>query len=420
MFGALTVRDFRYLWVGTFSSQIGLWVQQVALGWLAYDLTGSATFLGVVAMARSIPSVLLILPAGVFADRWDRRRLVLTSQVVTMINSTALAWLVASGQIQPLHLVIGTFVNGAAQSLNMPARQSLAPHLAGRQHIANAVALNSVSFNTSRVLGPSVAGILVWISGLSLCFSVQAVLMAVAVVCTIGISGAGRSSDASAHGSIWGSLVDGLAYVHRTRAVRAVFLVAAVPILIGSIYNQLMPVFARDVLDIGPSGMGALMSAVGFGSLVGSFLLAALSYYPRKGRIMIGMGLLSGVGLAMFALSQWLGLSLVALAVTGFALVVCLATGQTLLNLLAPNEFRGRVLSIWSMIWSFDAVTLLPAGWLTDHAGAPTTVLLSGALVFLFFVFMLSRKGEVRDYDDRAQLGGSEARMTGQPAPARA
>jgi MFS family permease len=122
----------------------------------------------------------------------------------------------------------------------------------------------------------------------------------------------------------------------------------------------------------------------------------------------------------MFALSQWLGLSLVALAVTGFALVVCLATGQTLLNLLAPNEFRGRVLSIWSMIWSFDAVTLLPAGWLTDHAGAPTTVLLSGALVFLFFVFMLSRKGEVRDYDDRAQLGGSEARMTGQPAPARA
>jgi MFS family permease len=244
--------------------------------------------------------------------------------------------------------------------------------------------------------------------------------MAVAVVCTIAISSAGRASGFSAPGSIWASLVDGLAYVHRTRAVRAVFLVAAVPILIGSIYNQLMPVFARDVLDIGPSGMGALMSAVGFGSLVGSFLLAALSYYPRKGRIMLGMGTIGEVGLAVFALSQWLGLSLVALAVTGFALVVCLATGQTLLNLLAPNEYRGRVLSIWSMIWSFDAVTLLPAGWLTDRAGAPTTVLLSGVLVFLFFLLMLSRKGEVRDYDDRARLASDEAQATVLPAPARA
>jgi MFS family permease len=162
-FSSLSVRDFRYLWFGSFASQIGMWVQQVAVGWLAYDLTGSATFLGVVATARSLSSVALTLPAGVFADRWDRRRLILFSQAMTLANASILAWLVASGLIAPWHLLVGSFVSGAAHSLNMPARQSLGPQLVGRRHIANAVALNSISFNTSRVLGPSIAGILAWV-----------------------------------------------------------------------------------------------------------------------------------------------------------------------------------------------------------------------------------------------------------------
>jgi MFS family permease len=408
------VRDFRYLWLGSFASQIGMWVQQVAVGWLAYDLTGSATFLGVVATARSVSSFALTLPAGVFADRWDRRRLILLSQVMILANAAVLAWLVATGAIAPWHLAVGAFISGASHSLNMPARQSLGPQLVGHRHIANAVALNSISFNTSRVLGPSIAGILVWIaavatfpgsgadsslqSNLALCFEVQAALMVIAVACTIAMNSSGGAHSERPRGSLWANLVDGLRYVNRTGPVRAVFLTASVPILVGSVYSQFMPVFARDVLDVGPSGMGALMSAIGVGSLLGAFALAALSNYPRKGLIMVGTGIGSGVSLMAFASSQSFGLSLVTLAATGFSLVVCLAIGQTLLTLTAPDEYRGRVLSIWSLIWSLEAVTVLPAGWLADRAGAPITVLICGIVVLVYFLMLASRKGQVRDY----------------------
>jgi MFS family permease len=297
----------------------------------------------------------------------------------------------------------------------MPARQSLAPQLVGRHHIANAVALNSISFNTSRVLGPSVAGVLVWIAALgtlpgtgddsllrnlALCFEVQAMLMIVAVACTIAISSAGSARNGQPRGSLWANLVDGLIYVRRTASVRAVFITAAVPILVGYVYAQFMPVFARDVLDVGPSGMGALMAAIGLGSMVGAFALAALSNYPRKGLVMVGTGIGSGISLIAFALSQSFGLSLVTLAATGFMLVVCLATGQTLLNLMVPDEYRGRVLSMWSMIWSLEAITILPAGWLADQAGAPITVVICGIVVLVYFLIVAARKGRVRDYRD--------------------
>jgi predicted MFS family arabinose efflux permease len=180
--------------------------------------------------------------------------------------------------------------------------------------------------------------------------------------------------------------------------VRAVFLTATVPILVGSVYAQFMPVFARDVLEVGPSGMGALMSAIGVGSLIGSFALAALSNYPRKGLIMVATGIASGISLTIFALSESFGLSLVALAATGLSLVVCLALGQTLLNLIVPDEYRGRVLSIWSLIWSLEAVIVLPAGWLADQAGAPVTVTICGLVVLVYFLIVASRRGQVRDY----------------------
>jgi len=413
-FGSLAVRDFRYLWIGSFASQIGMWIQQVAVGWLAYDLTGSATFLGVVVTARSLSSVTLTLPAGVFADRFDRRRIILVSQVLILANASVLAWLVATGAIAPWHLALASFISGASHSLNMPARQSLAPQLVGYHQIANAVALNSISFNTSRVLGPSIAGILVWIAALTMaagaadngsllgnlafCFEVQAALMLVAVACTMAIGRSGGAHAERPHGSLWTNLVDGIRYVRATGPVRAVFLTATVPILVGSVYSQFMPVFARDVLDVGPSGMGALMSAIGVGSMIGAFALAALSNYPRKGLIMVLTGIASGICLTAFASSQSFGLSLITLAATGFSLVVCLAMGQTLLNLIVPDEYRGRVLSMWSLIWSMEAVTVLPAGWLADRSGAPVTVLVCGIIVLGYFLIVAARRGQVRDY----------------------
>lgn len=241
---------------------------------------------------------------------------------------------------------------------------------------------------------------------LALCFEVQAGLMLVAVACTLAMSSTGPAGSGTPGGSLWGNLVDGLRYVRHTGPVRAIFLMASVPILMGSVYAQFMPVFARDVLDVGPSGMGALMSAIGFGSMIGSFALAALSNYPRKGLIMIGTGIGSGISLAIFAPSQSFGFSLVALALTGFSLVVCLSMGQTLITLMSPDGYRGRLLSIWSMIWSMEAVVVLPAGWLADQAGAPVTVFICGVVVLVYFLIVGSRRGQVRDYRDHFPGGG--------------
>jgi MFS family permease len=176
--------------------------------------------------------------------------------------------------------------------------------------------------------------------------------------------------------------------------------VAAVPILLGMTYMQLMPVFARDVLAVGPSGMGLLMSAVGAGSMVGAFISAALSDHPRKGLLLIASGLVLGGALCVFAVSQWLPLSLAALAIIGLAQALTMALDQTLLNLVTPNEYRGRMMSMYMMTWNFEPIVFLPAGWLTDQAGAPLTTVLAGVGVVASMLLIGARLKEIRNFQD--------------------
>lgn len=400
-FVSLGVRDYRYLWLGSFATQIGMWTQQVAMGWLAYDLTDTAIFLGVVAIARSIPSLIVTLPSGVLADRWDRRRIVVASQVVSMVNAVALAWLVADGSVVPWHLAASSLVMGFTHSFNMPARQALVAQLAGYRHTANAVALNAISFNTARVLGPALAGVLIGVVGLGACFGFYALSLFWGMVWTLAISDAGGPSRGGQHGSMWGSLVGGIRYMKESPTITALMAVAAVPILLGMTYMQLMPVFARDVLSVGASGMGLLMSAVGAGSMVGAFISAALSDHPRKGLLLIVSGLVLGGALCVFAVSQWLPLSLAALAILGLAQALTMALDQTLLNLVTPNEYRGRMMSIYMMTWNFEPIVFLPAGWLTDQAGAPVTTVLAGVGVVAAMLVIGARMGEIRNFRDR-------------------
>lgn len=395
-FAALAVPDFRYLWLGNFASQVGVWLQTVALGWVAYSLTDSGTFLGAVGLARALPSLLLTLPAGVIADRWDRRRILLLSQLGSMLNAVALAWLVASGTVQPWHILATGILGGITQSFNMPARQSLAPELAGARHLANAVALNAISFNTARVLGPALAGIFIGLWGLASCFVAQAAGFAWAVAWTVAIADrdAGRGQRPS--GSLWGNLVDGLRYVKGSPAVVGLLAISAVPIALGMIYLQLMPIVARDVLSVGASGMGLLMTAVGMGSLVGSFVAAALSHHPGKGIIQVVGGVALGGAIGLFAVSHWLTLSLVSLALVGVAQAIVQAINQTLLNIITPNEYRGRVMSVYLMTWNLAPMVWLPAGWLADVAGAPFAILLSGLLVSTTTLLIGARDREIR------------------------
>lgn len=289
-FAALAVRDFRYLWLGNFPSQIGVWLQAVAQGWLAYVLTDSGAFLGVVGLARAAPSILLTLPAGALADRWDRRLLLIASEVIGMANAVALAGLVAAGAIEPWHLLATSVVSGVSHSINIPARQSLAPELAGPRHLANAIALNAISFNTSRVIGPAIAGVLIGLWGIASCFGGQAAGHVWALAWTLAIRDTGEPRGAVAHGSLWANMVDGLRYTKESPPILATLGVSPAPIALGMIYAQLMPMMARDVLEVGASGMGTLMTAVGVGSLLGAVAAAVLSEHPRKDFIQIASG----------------------------------------------------------------------------------------------------------------------------------
>lgn len=410
-FIALTIRDFRYLWVGGFASQIGMWLQIVAQAWLAYDLTNSAVFLGILGLTRSVPAVALTLPAGVLADRWDRRRMMVSSQLIGMLNALALAWLVATDTIEPWHLVASGVVGAVTMSFNMPARQALAPQLAGYQHTANAVALNSISFNLSRVLGPALAGALIGLWGIAACFLVQAAGFVWSMAWTIAIDRERAAPTSARRGSMWANLGDGVRYVRTSPLLSGLWWIAAVPIVLGMAYMQLMPVFARDILDVGPSGMGMLMMVVGFGALGGSFIAAWLSAYPRKGLLLMGSGLIVGPGLVAFALSQWLPLSLAALVLLGVSQALCMVVNQIMLNLVCANEYRGRVLSLYMMTWHLSPLFFVPLGWLADVAGARLALALVGLVVGISMAAIGAWRREVRHFrDDDPSVEGNQYR----------
>jgi predicted MFS family arabinose efflux permease len=262
------------------------------------------------------------------------------------------------------------------------------------------VALNSISFNFSRVIGPSIAGLLLAGWGLGPCYAAQAILLVFAMVWTMRIGSAGAKHGAGYrhHGSMWSNMVEGLRYIRGSKMIMGVMTVAIVPIYLETIYQQLLPVFADNVLDVGGPGLAMMVTAVGVGSMVGGFATAALSSHPRKGLVMLSIGLFSGVTLAVFAVSRFMPLTLTMLALTGMTQAITMAMGQTMVNLIVPDQFRGRVMSVYMMLWSSSPLAMLPAGWTTDHYGATTTVLVSGILVVLFFLVAGRRRGIVRDF----------------------
>jgi MFS family permease len=280
-FASLGVRDYRYLVLSNFSSQIGLWIAMVAEGWLAFQLTGSATYLGVVSASRAIPSFILTLPGGVLADRLDRRRVIAVSQLLLALNAAAVSYLVLSDLVQPWHLIVSSIVSGVSNSINMPARQALAPQLAGRQFIANAVALNAISFNASRIIGPSIAGFILAQWGIGPCYACYTVLLAVAMfwVTRISVSGGteGQAVPQRVRASMWANMVEGLGYIRQSREISSIMAVAIIPIYLEMIYQNLLPVFADDILDVGGPGLAKMVTAVGIGSMIGGFVTAALS-----------------------------------------------------------------------------------------------------------------------------------------------
>jgi MFS family permease len=395
-FAALRHRNFRIFYWGQLLSLAGTWMQSTAQGWLVLELTNDPLLLGLVTAASTLPVFLFTLYAGVLADRGDKRRIVTAAQAVLMACAFALAVLTQTQRISVPVLLALVFVSGTANAFEVPTRQAFFVELVGREDLTNAIALNSSAFNATRVVGPAIAGTLMAGLGVAACFYANGVsfLFVIAGLFAMRLPPhRPRRMEASALEHVR----EGLRFIRGNRVVRTLVWMIAAMSVFAFPYAMLLPVFARDVLHVGASGLGWLLSASGIGALAAGIVLAATGSRLPRGRLMVASSAAFALLLAAFALSRSFPLSLVLLAGLGFTMILNNATTNALLQSVVPDALRGRVMSVYVfMFLGMAPLGSLQAGALARWIGAPHA-LAAGAAVFLALVLWVTvRVPEVR------------------------
>ena len=395
-FDALRHRNFRLYWTGQLISLVGTWMQSVAQGWLMHRLTNSAFWLGLLGFVQFLPTMLFSLPGGVIADHLNRRKLLLWTQSLFLIQAAILAALVTTGVLTPAHperawmlLALAGFY-GIVNSLDMPTRQSFIVEMVGRESLPNAIALNSSAFNTARIIGPAVAGVLLAVVGEGGCFWLNALSYVAVIVSLARIRLPAREPGVVPR--LRSTLIEGVRYAWSMRPIRNLLLLLGITAGIGFQYQLLLPVYARVILHAGPKGFGLLVTAFGVGALFGAVRLT--EKHDRRGlraNLLIGLAA-CGVGLAAFAWSRTLWLSLLAGALTGFGLIVYLASTNTLLQLTTEDRFRGRVMSLYTLMFAGTTpIGAIAAGAIAQRYSAPISTSAS-AIIMLLGAFAVSRR----------------------------
>ena len=374
---------YRRYWAGMLVSNIGSWLQLVAQGWLILALTGSPADLGLYGLLRSIPTLTITLVGGAVADRVDRRRILLVTQSLAALLALLLGILDLTGTIRPWHILAIAFATATVMAFDNPARQAIVPGLVGNDRVASAVGLNSAGWNAAAVIGPSLAGLLVAAAGTGWAFVLNGVsyLPVLWAIWTIAPAPPERTSTTSlvVHVRV------GLRAVRHDRRLLGLLTLLAVPTFLGRPYLQLMPVFARDILHTSAAGYGALMGINGVGALSGALLVGRLGARQDRGRILFLVNLVFAGILVGFALSRWLELSAILLFLIGASQTLLMALTNTLIQLIVPDEFRGRVMALYTLIpMGLMPLGTMALGGIGDLFGVPATVAVaaSGALVF--------------------------------------
>jgi MFS family permease len=395
-FSSLKHRNYRYLWSGTLLMGAGQWIQQVTLGWLLYDLTGSSILLGLLNGARAIPFLVAGPIAGVVADRVDRRKLLLLVQHSLFATTFIMGFLTATGYIAPWHLFVFTLLTGIAWSFSDPVRQTLIPNVVPKKDLVNAVALNSVANNATKVMGPAIGGLLIALFGVAGNFFVQSVAYA-GVLAMIYRMVAPHTPAQARQSSMLANMQEGLRYVWSNSLVLALILIALVPRLLAVPYQTLMPIFQKDVLRVGPAGLGMLMAAPGIGGLIALLTLASIAgRVKRQGLLMLGAVMLLGIFLVIFSQTASFKLALLTLVGVGACQVMFNATVNTLLHLTIPDELRGRVMSIYMLDRGLMPAGAMLAGTSAHFIGAPATTGLMGFSVVLLGIVLAWRVPLIR------------------------
>lgn len=379
IFRALYSRNYRLFFGGQGVSLIGTWMQQIAMSWLVYRLTDSAFLLGLIGFSSQISSLLFSPFAGVLSDRWNRHHILVVTQSLAMIQAFILASLTLTGIIAVSHLIILSVFLGLVNAFDMPTRQAFVVEMVEkREHLGNAIALNSFLFNGARLVGPSVAGILISILGEGLCFLLNGFSFFSVIVALLAMKMRANKEEA-AKTKVWPELKEGFVYAFGFPPIRSILLFIGWISFVGTANTTLMPVFARDVLHGDSKTYGFLMSAIGLGAIIAAIFLASRKTVIGLGRIIvIGSGIF-GMGLIFFSLSHILWLSFFLLLLTGFGMMVHMASSNTILQTIVDDDKRGRVMSLYATSFMGMApLGSLVGGSLAGWIGAPLTLVLVG------------------------------------------
>ncbi len=396
---ALTHRNFRLLWLGALTSSIGTWMQKVAQAWLIVTMTGSSSafYLGLDSFAGEAPILLFTLIGGVVADRRDRRHMMLLSQVIQMSVAFTLAGLIFANVIQIWMVITLSFIAGCAQAFGGPAYQSLVPTLVGKEHLPNAVALNSIQFNLARVIGPIIAGVALATFGMVACFGLNGISFLFVIAAILALRDIHVPPSTTV--SIVDQMKDGLRYVKNSRHLTAVTLLGFIGAFLGLPLLTFLPVITRDVFQQDVGFYSRLMTFSGAGAVTGALVVAYIGKHRHIGRLLLIFLALFGTTMAVFSLSRTPWLSAVLLYVAGALLVMSFSLTTSLAQLLAPPELRGRVVSIYMVAFRGGSpLGGLLSGWLVTQVGsAPAVLMVNGIVLTLIALFFLARGHGLKD-----------------------
>ena len=395
---ALSHRNYRLFFAGQGLSLIGTWMQRLAVAWLVYRLTHSPFLLGMTGFVGQLPLFIFASFAGVFVDRWDRYRLLLLTQVLALIQASLLAALTLTNRVAIWHVFVLAACLGVINAFDMPARQSFVINLVGsrREDLPNAIALNSVMVNGSRLAGPFLAGLTVAAFGEGICFLLNA-LSFLAIVVALLLMRLPPGSEKKARSRAWAGLVEGYRYAFAFPPIRYTLIVLGLVSLMGMSYQVLMPIFAGRVLHGGPSTLGFLMAAAGIGALGSAANLASRRSAAGIEKMIVLGAALFGLGLVGFSLSRYMPISLVAMVVVGFGMMTALTSCNTMLQTSVDEDKRGRIMSLYAM--AFQGMTPfggLLAGTMASHVGAPATVTAAGVCCLASSAFFANKLPLIR------------------------
>lgn len=379
LFRSLKHRNYRLFFMGQCLSMTGTWMQVTAVAWLVWRLSHNAMLLGFVGFASRIPTFVLAPLAGVIADRVDRHRLIIVTQVMAMIQALMLAGLMYSGLLEIWHLIVLSILLGLINSLDIPARQSfLVQMIDRREDMTNAIALNSIAFNGARLIGPSLAGILIAATGEAFCFLLNG-LSYIAVIAGLVMMRVKPNAQIGRQTRMLDNLIEGFRYAFGFPPTRSLLLLVALVSLAGASYTQLLPIFAEQVLHGDALTQGFLVSAAGIGALIGAVYLAGRQNARGLERVIALAPALFGGGLIVLGLSSQLWLTLAVMPVIGLGLMIQMASTNTVLQTIVEDDKRGRIMSFYSMAFTgMIPLGSLLAGSMAQYIGAPLVVIIGG------------------------------------------